>query len=102
MASSPLKVLLGVTGGIAAVKAPEIVRRLRECGHEVRCVLTRNAQSLGLPLPPYGENDIAANERFASHGFHRKPVVTRLPHPRDLHAFLVLDAIGSYHVADLL
>ncbi len=36
-----MRVLLGVTGGIAACKAPELVRRLREDGHEVRCALTR-------------------------------------------------------------
>ena len=46
-----LKVLLGVSGGIAAIKAPEIVRRLRENGHEVRCLLTRNSQSFVAPLP---------------------------------------------------
>ena len=45
-----LKVLLGVTGGIAAVKAPEVVRRLRERNHEVRCILTRNADSFVAPL----------------------------------------------------
>lgn len=49
--SSPLKVLLGVSGGIAAIKSPEIVRRLRENGHQVRCVMTRNAESFVAPLP---------------------------------------------------
>ena len=49
--SPPLKVLLGVSGGIAAIKAPEIVRRLRDNSHDVRCVLTRNAQSFVAPLP---------------------------------------------------
>jgi len=47
----PLRVLLGVSGGIAAIKAPEIVRRLRERGHEVRCILTPNAGSFVAPLP---------------------------------------------------
>jgi phosphopantothenoylcysteine decarboxylase/phosphopantothenate--cysteine ligase len=37
-----LRVLLGVTGGIAAYKSAEIVRRLRDAGHDVRCALTRN------------------------------------------------------------
>ncbi len=46
----PLKVLLGVTGGIAAYKAPELVRRLREGGHEVRCALTRGAEAFVSPL----------------------------------------------------
>ena len=34
------KVLVGVTGGIAAYKAPGLIRRLRESGHEVRVVAT--------------------------------------------------------------
>jgi phosphopantothenoylcysteine decarboxylase / phosphopantothenate---cysteine ligase len=40
------KVLLGVTGGIAAYKAPDLVRRLREQGAEVRVVLTPSAARL--------------------------------------------------------
>ena len=36
-------VLLGVTGGIAAYKTPELVRRLRERGAEVRVVMTASA-----------------------------------------------------------
>ncbi|MEO6690561.1 MAG: bifunctional phosphopantothenoylcysteine decarboxylase/phosphopantothenate--cysteine ligase CoaBC, partial [Dokdonella sp.] len=36
-------VLLGVSGGIAAYKAAELVRRLRDVGAEVRVVLTENA-----------------------------------------------------------
>jgi phosphopantothenoylcysteine decarboxylase/phosphopantothenate--cysteine ligase len=43
-------VLLGVGGGIAAVKAPDLVRRLRERGCEVRCALTRAAGSFVAPL----------------------------------------------------
>ena len=37
------RVLLGVCGGIAAYKAAELVRRLREVGAEVRVVLTDGA-----------------------------------------------------------
>lgn len=46
MSRSPLagvRVLLGVSGGIAAYKGAETVRRLREAGAEVRVVLTENA-----------------------------------------------------------
>ncbi len=38
------KILVGVTGGIAAYRAAEVVRRLRENGAEVRVVMTPNAQ----------------------------------------------------------
>lgn len=37
------KILVGVTGGIAAYKAPGVIRRLREAGHEVRAVATEAA-----------------------------------------------------------
>ena len=37
------RVLLGVTGGIAAYKSPDLVRRLREQGAEVQVVLTAGA-----------------------------------------------------------
>jgi phosphopantothenoylcysteine synthetase/decarboxylase len=37
------KVLIGVTGGIAAYKAPGVIRRLREAGHEVEVISTGSA-----------------------------------------------------------
>ena len=43
-------VLLGVTGGIAAYKSAELLRRLREQGADVRVVMTRGAQSFITPL----------------------------------------------------
>ncbi len=47
---SPRRVLLIVSGGIAAYKAPELVRALRAAGHEVRCVLTAAAERFVAPL----------------------------------------------------
>ncbi len=44
------RVLLGVTGGIAAYKAPELVRRLVERGCEVQVVMTRSAREFVGPL----------------------------------------------------
>jgi phosphopantothenoylcysteine decarboxylase/phosphopantothenate--cysteine ligase len=43
------KILLGVTGGIAAYKSPDLVRRLREAGAEVRVVMTHGAERLVSP-----------------------------------------------------
>ena len=37
------KVLVGVTGGIAAYKAPGVIRRLREAGHEIETIATEAA-----------------------------------------------------------
>ena len=41
---SAKKILLGVTGGIAAYKTPELVRRLTERGAEVQVVMTAGAR----------------------------------------------------------
>jgi phosphopantothenoylcysteine decarboxylase len=38
-----MKVLLGVTGSVAAIYTPELVDDLRRAGHEVRVVVTRSA-----------------------------------------------------------
>ncbi|MDG2289240.1 MAG: bifunctional phosphopantothenoylcysteine decarboxylase/phosphopantothenate--cysteine ligase CoaBC [Woeseiaceae bacterium] len=39
-----MNVVLGITGGIAAYKAPDLVRRLRERGAEVQIVMTSSAE----------------------------------------------------------
>jgi phosphopantothenoylcysteine decarboxylase/phosphopantothenate--cysteine ligase len=44
------RVLLGVTGSIAAYKSAELVRRLVEAGADVQVVMTRSAQSFVTPL----------------------------------------------------
>ncbi|MCU0755698.1 MAG: bifunctional phosphopantothenoylcysteine decarboxylase/phosphopantothenate--cysteine ligase CoaBC [Xanthomonadales bacterium] len=46
----PTRVLLGVSGGIAAYKSLELVRRLRERGVEVRVVMTEAATHFVQPL----------------------------------------------------
>jgi phosphopantothenoylcysteine decarboxylase/phosphopantothenate--cysteine ligase len=47
---NPTRVLLGVTGGIAAYKSPELVRRLVERGCEVQVVMTAGARRFVTPL----------------------------------------------------
>ena len=44
------RILLGVTGGIAAYKSAELLRRLQDQGAEVRVVMTRGAQEFITPL----------------------------------------------------
>ena len=45
------KVLLGITGGIAAYKAPLLLRELQRRGADVRVVMTPNAQQFVAPRP---------------------------------------------------
>ena len=50
MGSGVERILLGVTGGIAAYKSAEIVRRLKERGAEVQVVMTGAARQFVTPL----------------------------------------------------
>jgi len=57
------KVLLGVTGSVAAIKTPELYQALRSAGHEVKVVATSAALYFfdplaidGLPGPPPARN----------------------------------------------
>ncbi len=52
------KILVGVTGGIAAYKTPGVIRRLREAGHEVKAIATEAA----LRFIPEETLSIAAGE----------------------------------------
>ncbi|HXK24356.1 MAG TPA: bifunctional phosphopantothenoylcysteine decarboxylase/phosphopantothenate--cysteine ligase CoaBC [Myxococcota bacterium] len=47
---APRRILLAVSGGIAAYKIPELVRLLRREGHEVRCIATEAALAFVTPL----------------------------------------------------
>jgi phosphopantothenoylcysteine decarboxylase / phosphopantothenate---cysteine ligase len=44
------RILLIIGGGIAAYKCLDLIRRLRERGHSVRCVMTKAAQEFITPL----------------------------------------------------
>ncbi len=68
MPDRPL-ILLGVSGGIAAYKAPELLRALQNTGHDVRVLLTRSARRFVTPL---------TFEALTGH-----PTVTSLWHPAD-------------------
>ena len=47
---APRRILLGVSGGIAAYKAAELVRRLRERGADVQVVMTAGSKQFVTPL----------------------------------------------------
>src|SRR5690606_1283213 len=50
MTLSNKRILLIIGGGIAAYKCLDLIRRLRERGAAVRCVMTRAAQEFVTPL----------------------------------------------------
>lgn len=45
-----MNILLGVSGSIAAYKSPDLVRRLKEVGFDVRVVMTEGGRSFVTPL----------------------------------------------------
>lgn len=45
-----MRITLGVTGGIAAYKSAELVRRLQDEGHSIQVVMTRAAREFVTPL----------------------------------------------------
>jgi phosphopantothenoylcysteine decarboxylase/phosphopantothenate--cysteine ligase len=49
-ASMPARILLIIGGGIAAYKALDLIRRLKERGAAVRCILTEAAEEFVTPL----------------------------------------------------
>ena len=44
------KILLGITGGIAAYKSAEIARGLKKVGAEVRVIMTESSKEFITPL----------------------------------------------------
>jgi phosphopantothenoylcysteine decarboxylase/phosphopantothenate--cysteine ligase len=50
MTLASLRIILGISGGIAAYKSADLVRRLKEAGADVRVVMTDAAQSFITPL----------------------------------------------------
>ncbi|MDJ0700939.1 MAG: bifunctional phosphopantothenoylcysteine decarboxylase/phosphopantothenate--cysteine ligase CoaBC [Woeseiaceae bacterium] len=58
-----MNIVLGITGGIAAYKAPELVRRLRERGADVQIVMTRAAEEFvtGTALQAVSGHPIRSN-----------------------------------------
>lgn len=66
------KILLGITGGIAAYKTPDLVRKLTAHGAQVRCVMSTSASEFVSPLAlqavsgnPVGDNLLDRNAEAA-------------------------------------
>jgi phosphopantothenoylcysteine decarboxylase / phosphopantothenate---cysteine ligase len=61
------RILLGVTGGIAAYKSAELVRRLREHGAVVRVVMTRGACEFITPLTMQALSGLEVHTELMDH-----------------------------------
>ena len=70
------RILLGVTGSVAAVKTPELVATLTSAGHEVRAVATRAALYFFAPADlPTGTLVTDADEWPGEHYSRGEPVL---------------------------
>ena len=58
---APLKMLLGVTGGVAAYKAAELCRLLVKAGADVQVAMTDAAQQFVTPLTFLGCHSLYTN-----------------------------------------
>ena len=81
-------ILLGVSGGIAAYKSPELLRALQTAGYDVRVLLTRAARRFVTPLT------------FAALTGH--PTITSLWHPTATTPDAAIEHIALAQAADLL
>lgn len=70
-----MRVVVGISGGIAAYKVPELIRMLRKAGNEVKVATTKNALEFVTPLtlqtlsghPVYSDVFAAINEHSTEH-----------------------------------
>lgn len=77
-------ILLGITGGIAAYKIPELIRLLRKQGAEVRVTATAHALEFVTPLTLQTLSDNKVyTDMFALHNEHSTEHIA-LPHWADL------------------
>ena len=59
------RILLGISGGIAAYKCPDLVRQLKKAGAQVHVVLTDSAKHFVTPLTLQAvSGNRVANELF--------------------------------------
>lgn len=66
-----MNILIGITGGIAAYKIPELVRLLVKSGHNVKCIATRHALEFvtELTLETVSNNKVY-HDVFGTHNDH--------------------------------
>ncbi len=83
------RVLLAVTGGIAAYKIPDLVRRLRERGADVAVIMTETASQF---IPPLTLQTVSGNPVY-SDPFESPLVHIELPRESDI--FVVAPATAN-------
>lgn len=86
------RIVVGVTGGIAAYKAAELVSRLKKAGASVRCVMSANATRI---LPPLTLETLSG-ERCAVDQFDRAFEIGHISLAKWAELFVVAPATGNF------
>lgn len=90
----PKKILIGVTGSIAAYKICTLVSSLVKAGHEVQVILTRHAASFvsSLTLAALSHHEVFIDEFDGTH----QEMIPHIELPRQADAFLIAPASGNF------
>ena len=95
--STQRQIILAVTGGIAAYKTPDLVRKLRAAGIDVRVVMTEAAQRFVTPL----SLEVVSGKPVATSLWEQQPgeAGSDIPHTemgRHVDAILVAPATADF------
>lgn len=94
MAKKSKKIVLGVTGSIAAYKAGDIIRRLQDRGHDVTVVMTKGAQEFITALTLAGLSGKPVYDQM----FDEKQGAWAMPHislAKEADVFLIAPATAN-------
>jgi phosphopantothenoylcysteine decarboxylase/phosphopantothenate--cysteine ligase len=101
------KILLGVTGSIAAYKSADVVRRLREAGATVRVVMTENAKRFITPLTMQAVSGFPVHDELFD--LHAEAAMSHIELARWVDMVLIAPATANFmaylahgHATDLL
>ncbi len=86
------RIVVGVTGGIAAYKAAELISRLRKAGAQVRVVMTENATKF---IPPLTLETLSGNRAYVDQ-FNREFEIEHIALAKWAELFVVAPATANF------
>ena len=88
------KVILGVTGSIAAYKAGDIIRRLQDCSCDVTVIMTKEAEAFITPLTLASLSGKAVYHNFLDANA-QAPTMSHISLAREADALLIAPATAN-------
>ncbi|NRA40107.1 MAG: hypothetical protein HRU15_18325 [Planctomycetes bacterium] len=87
-----MNILLAITGGIAAYKTPDLVRRLHDDGHSVQCMISENGKKL---VSVHALNAVS-NKPVIDSLWHNDGSMPHIDAPRACDLMLVAPATANF------